>query len=229
MLLNYFQKIDNIISYLLGNYLNEKKFLKKKLKKNITFIDIGANVGTFSEFINDNFLIKDAYLFEPSVSSFNYLNNKFGKNNNFFIKNIGLSNKKGKKIFYEYKLSSQSSFYKLNKSFQSLGGINKKYYVNFFRLDSVLKSIGFVDLCKIDAQGEDLNILKGMSLILKKRLIKIIKIELSFINFYEKNDLNYLDIINFLSVYKYKLINISKIKYFKNQIGFCDAYFELSE
>jgi hypothetical protein len=68
-----------------------------------------------------------------------------------------------------------------------------------------------------------------MSLILKKRLIKIIKIELSFINFYEKNDLNYLDIINFLSVYKYKLINISKIKYFKNQIGFCDAYFELSE
>ena len=79
MLLNYFQKIDNIISYLLGNYLNEKKFLKKKLKKNITFIDIGANVGTFSEFINDNFLIKDAYLFEPSVSSFNYLNNKFGK------------------------------------------------------------------------------------------------------------------------------------------------------
>jgi hypothetical protein len=41
--------------------------------------------------------------------------------------------------------------------------------------------------------------------------------------------LNYLDIINFLSVYKYKLINISKIKYFKNQIGFCDAYFELSE
>ena len=118
MLLNYFQKLDDIFSYLLGNYLNEKKFLQKKIKKNITFIDIGANVGTFSEFINDNFLIKDAYLFEPSVSSFNYLNNKFGKNNNFFIKNIGLSNKKGKKIFYEYKLSSQSSFYKLNKSFQ---------------------------------------------------------------------------------------------------------------
>ena len=117
----------------------------------------------------------------------------------------------------------------MNKNFQSLGGINKKYYVNFYRLDSILKKIGFIDLCKIDAQGEDLNILKGMSLILKKRLIKIIKIELSFVNFYEKNDLNYLDIINFLSVYKYKLINISKIKYFKNQIGFCDAYFELSE
>ena len=229
MLLNYFQKIDNIISYLLGNYLNEKKFLKKKLKKNITFIDIGANVGTFSEFINDNFLIKDAYLFEPSVRSFNYLNNKFGKKNNFFIRNIGLSNKKGKKIFYDYKLSSQSSFYKLNKRFQSLGGANKKYYVNFYRLDSILKKIGFIDLCKIDAQGEELNILKGMSLILKKRLIKIIKIELSFINFYDKNDLNYLDIINFLSVYKYKLINISKIKYFKNQIGFCDDYFELSK
>ena len=55
MLLNYFQKLDDIFSYLLGNYLNEKKFLQKKIKKNITFIDIGANVGTFSEFINDNF------------------------------------------------------------------------------------------------------------------------------------------------------------------------------
>jgi FkbM family methyltransferase len=163
------------------------------------------------------------------LALFNYLNDKFCKNRNFVIKNIGLSNQKGKRIFYDYKLSSQSSFYKLNKNFQSLGEINKKYYVNFYRLDSILKKIGFIDLCKIDAQGEDLNILKGMSLILKKRLIKIIKIELSFINFYEKNDLNYLDIINFLLVYKYKLINISKIKYFKNQIGFCDAYFELSK
>ena len=228
MLLNYFQKIDNIFSYLLGNYLNEKKFLKKKIKKKITFIDIGANVGSFSEFIKNNFSIKKAYLFEPSISSFDYLNNKFYKNSNFVIKNIGLSNRKGKKIFYDYKLSSQSSFYKLNKNFQSLGGIYKKYHVNFYRLDSILKKIGFIDLCKIDAQGGDLNILKGMSLILKKRLIKIIKIELSFINFYEKSDLNYLDIINFLTVYKYKLINISKIKYFNNHIGFCDAYFELS-
>jgi hypothetical protein len=55
MLLNYFQKLDDIFSYLLGNYLNEKKFLQKKIKKDITFIDIGANVGTFSEFIKNNF------------------------------------------------------------------------------------------------------------------------------------------------------------------------------
>ena len=55
MLLNYFQKLDDIFSYLLGNYLNEKKFLQKKIKKNIIFIDIGANVGTFSEFIKNNF------------------------------------------------------------------------------------------------------------------------------------------------------------------------------
>ena len=39
MLLNFFQKLDDIFSYLLGNYLNEKKFLKKKIKKNITFIE----------------------------------------------------------------------------------------------------------------------------------------------------------------------------------------------
>lgn len=226
MLLSYLQKLDDVISYLFGNCLSEKNFLKKKLNKNILFLDIGANLGNFSEFINNNFEVKKAYLFEPSINSIKYLKNKFIKNKNFIINNIALSNKKDNKIFYDYKMSSQSSFYKLHKNFSSLSGIRKKYYVKLLRLDSIIDNSKKIDLCKIDAQGEDLNILKGMTRILKKKLIKIIKIELTFINFYDNNNYSYLDIINYLSNFKYKIVNISKIKYLNNQIAFCDAYFE---
>lgn len=230
MFLNFFQKFDDFFSYLTGNICDEKNFLIKKFKKKkISFIDIGANTGSFSDLILNNLNVKEGYLYEPSLSSFNYLTKKFGKSKIIKIINIGLSNKKGKKIFYDYKLSSQSSFYQLDKNFRYLSDINKKYLSNFNRFDSVNKKLRSVDLCKIDAQGEDFNILLGMANTLKKKTIKIIKVEITFVKYYKKNDTNYLNILNYLSANKYELINISKIKYLNNQIAFCDAYFELQK
>ena len=84
-----------------------------------------------------------------------------------------------------------------------------------------------IDLCKIDTQGEDFNVLRGMSYFLKKKLIKLIKIEITFFEFYKSTEVDYAKIINFMTQYDYKLVTISKIKYDKDKVTFLDAYFEV--
>ena len=50
--LKYYQKIDDAISYLLSSVSNEKKLLKDVLGKNeITYIDIGTNVGNYLDYV----------------------------------------------------------------------------------------------------------------------------------------------------------------------------------
>ena len=93
--------------------LTKKKFLLGQLsKKDVVVIDVGSNVGSFLDFVIKNLKIKKVYAFEPSNLAFKKLKNKFNQKN-IVLENYALSNKNGVKKFYEYKLTSQSSFYKL--------------------------------------------------------------------------------------------------------------------
>ena len=66
-MLKLFQKIETAVSYILSNSINEKKFLKKKLnKKKIIVIDIGANVGSYLDFIIKNSSSGDVILIMSS-------------------------------------------------------------------------------------------------------------------------------------------------------------------
>jgi tRNA G46 methylase TrmB len=59
MLLKYYQKLDDAISYLFSSTANEKKLLKKIFNnKQLIVIDIGANQGNFIGFLKNNFILK---------------------------------------------------------------------------------------------------------------------------------------------------------------------------
>ena len=184
MLLNFFQKLDDSISYLSSNSSNEKKFLDSYFRnKKITFVDIGANVGTYSDFLKKNFCIKKGYLFEPSSDLYKILLKKFNSNN-FFVSNVAISNlNKNKRAFYEYELSSQSSLYKQNHLYKSFSKLKKKTFVKTGKLHDLISHKFVLDICKIDIQGEDFKALQGMTTILKQKKIKLIKIEICFLNF----------------------------------------------
>tara|TARA_X000000950_G_scaffold192999_1_gene232752 strand:+ start:2781 stop:3473 length:693 start_codon:yes stop_codon:yes gene_type:complete len=226
MILNLFQKLDDAFSYLTSNSINEKKFLKSFfLNKKISFVDVGANVGSFTDMLKNNLNIKKGFLFEPSTTVYNELVKKFDSEK-FQIHNFALSNiNKKKRLFYEYALSSQSSLYKQNGFFNSFNDLKKKSYVETRKFDDFLNHNNPIDLCKIDTQGEDLNVLKGMTFFLKNKLVKLIKIEITFFEFYKDIEIDYLKIINFMNKYDYKLLTISKIKFEKNKVLFLDAYF----
>ena len=134
-MLNLFQKIETALSYIFSNSINEKKFLKDQLnKKKITVIDIGANVGSFLDFIIKDFKIKKIYAFEPSISAYKKLKKKFNQKD-ITLENYALSNKNTIRKFYEYKLTSQSSFYKLTNKQNPFNEINKVYKVKTIKLD----------------------------------------------------------------------------------------------
>ena len=226
-MLKLFQKIETAVSYILSNSINEKKFLKKKLnKKKIIVIDIGANVGSYLDFIIKNFDYKKIYAFEPSIKAYNQLKNKFNSKN-IILENTALSNKKVKRKFYEYKLTSQSSFYKITSKKNPFKNLNNIYKVKTLKLDEYLNlKEKKIDICKIDIQGEELNVLMGMQKYLKKKKIKLIKVEITIRNDYDNNKNQFVEIINFLKKYNYNLVTISKIKFSQNEIMFLDAYFQ---
>ena len=226
-MLKLFQKIETAVSYILSNSINEKKFLKKKLnKKKIIVIDIGANVGSYLDFIIKNFDYKKIYAFEPSIKAYNQLKNKFNSKN-IILENIALSNKKVKRKFYEYKLTSQSSFYKITSKKNPFKNLNDIYEIKTLKLDEYLNlKEKKIDICKIDIQGEELNVLIGMQKYLKKKKIKLIKVEITIRNDYDNNKNQFVEIINFLKKYNYNLVTISKIKFSQNEIMFLDAYFQ---
>ena len=224
--LKLYQKIDDALSYLLSSVCNEKKLLKENIKKKeIVFVDIGTNVGNYVEFINKIFKIKTLYCFEPQIELIKNLEEiSYAKKKYIFP--FALSNTQKMKNFYQYDIASQSSFHKQVNNYNSLQKVRKVHKMKTSTFDKVFSKNLKIDFCKIDAQGEDFNILKGMEKNLKKGNIKLLKVEVCFPRMYEKTGSSYLDILNFLRKLNYDLISISKIKYIKNELLFMDVFFK---
>jgi FkbM family methyltransferase len=149
-------------------------------------------------------------------------------NKNDIKLNIAISSCCEKRRFYEYYVSSQSSFYKMNKLFKSLNKIKKSYFIKTTTVEKLFTEfrLNKIDLLKIDAQNEDLKILQGCENLLLKNLVSFIKVELSAISLYKNQKDNFTDIIIYLNKFKYKLVTITQCKYIDNKILLVDAYFK---
>ena len=91
-----------------------KKFIKKN--DNLIIFDIGANVGSSIIRFQKELKFKEIHSFEPNIEAFEKLK-KF-TSNSIFLNNCALGDKNQYKDFYNYKKTSSSSFYKLNKNHQ---------------------------------------------------------------------------------------------------------------
>ena len=227
MLLKYYQKIDDAFSYLFSSVSNEKKLIQNIFKKkNIVYVDVGTNEGNFLNFLSSFCNFKKIICFEPIQELTDKIDIKQYPNK-ILIYNVALSNNNSVKNFYQYGISSQSSLYKQNNLFKSLKKLKKKLKIKTVKFDDKFNDHKNIDFCKIDVQGEELNVLQGMKKNLINKKIKLIKIEISFIERYRGSKPNFLSIINYLSKFDYYLISISKIKYLKNKILLMDAYFQI--
>ena len=226
MLLKYYQKLDDAISHLSSSFCDEKKLINSILgKKKIIYVDIGANQGSYINYLSSFLNFKKIYAFEPIIE----LNQKIKKNNptlDIKIYNVALSNLNKKRDFFQYKVSSQSSLYKQNKTFKSLMKLDKKIKVQTKKFDSVFNNFKKIDFCKIDVQGEDPNVLRGMKKHLAKKKIRLVKIEIIFISLYINVEPNFYNILEFMKKNEYLLVSVSKIKFKNNKILFMDAFFE---
>tara|TARA_B100000780_G_scaffold189022_1_gene132951 strand:- start:3125 stop:3865 length:741 start_codon:yes stop_codon:yes gene_type:complete len=229
----------NYIAILVLNffdYFYKKKisnFLKKNQLNNIDiFLDVGGHKGESIKFFLKNLNIKNIYSFEASPLNFVELKKrlpslikKFNETN-IYIENISLGEIEKKVILKQFNESSSSTFSDINENSSYFKKkhryINKKKQNNFYQnieatvipLSKYLidKNIDNIDFLKIDTEGYELNILKGLKNKIKN--IKIIFFEHHYDNMIEKN-YTFADIHCLLINNKFKKIYKSKMPFRK--------------
>lgn len=188
------------------HHLNEILYLEKYLKKDMTFVDVGANQGEFTLFaafkLTDGLVIS----FEPLGKNLKSLFENISLNNfsNISINQFGLSNKNEKLPIYtsENKLlhsgvhEGLSSIYKTDdRSILEEVVDIKVFDIEYF--DKIQK----LDFVKIDIEGAELYCLKGMEKSINKFRPQIL-IEINDETFraagYTKRELlNYIKTLNY--------------------------------
>ena len=170
---------------LIDYYLHQKKILNflKKNKVNIDlFIDVGAHKGTYTDLILNNFKVKKILMFEPQKNIFDLVNKKYKKFRKIKVFNNIISDTESMQTIYINRHDLTSSLTKLNynnkylKVKAKLFGsnlnemINDFYKIKSLKLSNIILKNKFkqVDLLKIDTEGHELQVLKGLGKLIKK-------------------------------------------------------------
>jgi FkbM family methyltransferase len=207
------RSINNILFSLLTEIFNSY----------CTFIDIGAYIGKFTETMLDFFPQAKGVLFEPTISNYDLLKNKFVDKSNIDIVNCALDSKMGTKKLYCTEDSAQNSLLPFDSKDTKFdeSEVETDTLDNFF---INLKSLEKIDLIKIDTQGNDVNVLKGgVNSILKYK--PAILMEIIFVPLY-KSQGNYYEQFEFMKELNYKLSGIYDIHFHESGcLAFADFLF----
>ena len=176
-----------ILNFETNRLSGEAAFIKKYLlgKKELIIFDVGANVGEYSKYIysiNPEVVI---HAFEPHPQTFKKLLSNISSSQ-FHPNNFAVGNHVGQLSLYDYKDNDGSSHASLYK--EVIEKIHKaqttEHIVNVITLDFYLKKnkIEKIDLLKIDTEGNELNVIKGLEGYLSKRMVKVIHFEFNEMN-----------------------------------------------
>ncbi len=236
--LNLIRNLINIF-----DYFQQKKilnFFKEKFKKELVFFDVGAHHGeTVKTFIN-KFNIKEMHCFEASPYNFKILSKnikKYNIKNNIFLNNLGIGSEKKLAFLNQTQETSSSTINTFNKNSKYLKkklkilnvrGLNeyyKKVAIDLITIDEYLekKNIKEIDILKIDTEGFEFDVIKGLNL-KKNKLVKFIYFEHHYDDMIKKNytfsDINTILIKNgFKKVFKSKMYFRKSFEYiYKNSL-----------
>lgn len=158
---------------------NAIKLVKSKLgkKDNIILFDVGANIGEYSEILNDIFENSASiHAFEPSGVTFETLKSNLAKPN-IFAHNVGLGSKNE-----TIKLYKQAANSPLASAFQREynGEVFQDFdLVSIKTLDDFCteNKISHIDFLKIDVEGFEMEVLKGATNMINANKIQFIQFE----------------------------------------------------
>lgn len=156
---------------------SELEVIRDHIHSMDTVFDVGAYIGEWSEAVLKACWDIDLHQFEPSIDSFNILSGS-EKFKNAQQNNIALSNQNGTSEFFYYSTTPVlSSRYRRPENVeQQFSLVPNKYKVPTKTISSYCKeySIERINFLKIDAEGSELDILKGCyELLDKKRIVNI--------------------------------------------------------
>ena len=226
----YSRLLIKILNFL--DYCQQKKIIdliKKKFSKKIIVADVGAHHGETIKLFNKKLSLKKIYSFEASPVNYKILKKNLHKYNLDIIQiyNFALSDKKSNSYIHQTIESSSSTMNKLNinsKYFlRKLKILNlkknqkyvKKIPVKVLTLDYFIKKhkIKKIDLLKIDTEGYEFKILKGLNKYIKH--VNLIYFEHHYDDMIIKN-YKFGQIHDFLKKKGFKMIKKSKMIFRKS-------------
>lgn len=221
------KKIAIIISYLLPLFIREKiailflltlgkgfdfsslkkelNLFKNLLKKKGLFLDIGGNKGKYSDLLINYFPEAKVYIFEPQKKLFYFLKKKYTNKKNIKLFNFAVSDKNKKNLFFlRHSGDPLGSLYKRN-IFQKNFKMIKKESVRSVRLDKILDHKQIIDFAKIDTEGNEMKVLKGIGKLIKNFYI----IQIEFGGTWIDSRYFYKDLYNFFFNNNFSLFRMS--------------------
>ena len=148
------------------NFTEVSSFLSTFIKPNFLVFDVGANIGKKT----DVYLALGANVvcFESQPQCVQELKGKYSSNHGVSIEAIGLAGKPGMLEFFQSSrapaISTFSKEYTQDSRFAEHSYVwDKKYIVPVSTLDSMISKYGMPEFCKIDVEGFEYEVLKGLS------------------------------------------------------------------
>ena len=143
--------------------IQEKIF--KHIKKGNVIFDIGSNIGQyalpFSELVGDE---GSVFAFEPDFKNFAFLqfNSNYNRCNNLSCLNYGVgSNDTELEFFRDTETGGRRGSFKQEYVGKDYKGYSNKVILRSF--DTLIKDFGEPDIVKIDVEGFEMEVLKGLS------------------------------------------------------------------
>ncbi|OUU28773.1 MAG: hypothetical protein CBC04_00710 [Verrucomicrobia bacterium TMED44] len=187
-------------------------------------VDVGANNGQFSLAVQYLFPQKKIIAFEPLKSCYRKYQCIFKENPRIVIRNYALGSKSEKKLMYITKNNDSSSFLEpeqLKKIYSEHSCKSENHTIKLG--DSVMEKNFIKDsLLKIDVQGFELDVLKGLTLNIKS--FKYIYVELSHVELYKEQAL-YDQVSNYLNQNGFIFKEVTNESYYNDQLIQADYLF----
>ena len=195
-----------------------------------TVFDVGAYHGKFI----DEMLLSNPRLtvhsFEPYNISFQFLVNKFKKQQNVLVNNYAVSDKAGQANFNINAFAETNSLLESASVNETINSLTKKESDQTVQVISLgdyclQNSIAEIDLIKIDTQGNSFNVLTGLAALLKEKKIKYLYVEAEFIEIY-KNEKLFSEIESLMRSFDYGIVDLYNLNYLNNdRLAWCDVLF----
>jgi len=146
-----------------GFFIGEKKFIKRTIDAGFsTVLDIGANIGDYSEFALNNGA-KKIISIEPNPVCFAVLEKKFAHLSNVRLFNVAITDQEG---LFDLRVPSidghgEGSLHDEVSREITKAGVN--YSVKGVRLSELLIPLSSAGLIKIDVEGSEFEVLKQLA------------------------------------------------------------------
>lgn len=193
-------------------------------KSSHVVFDVGANFGTTIDAFRKSLARPTIHAFEPAPQTFRELQRTHGNTQGVHLNIFALGSKTSTQTLIENTLPEMSSF--LEPSATSWGKIKQRTKVTIRTIDEYCAEHGIaeIDILKSDAQGYDLEVIKGSKKMLSRDGIHLIYLEIILSEMYK--NLPRLDqIFGFLFDYGFSLVTFYEFYYQNNRASWTDALF----